>query len=109
MLDEVELLVARCRGEVLPLDLAIFADFPAVRADHREGRLLPERWVGQDHRPAIPRVGREGVPNLDERGAVRGPNAVQQEVHGGQAGRAIDEFITADEVALEFGALGRGH
>ena len=36
VLDEVELLVARRRDEVLALDLAILADLATVGADHGE-------------------------------------------------------------------------
>ncbi len=34
---------------------------------------------------------------------------MQQKVHGGEAGGAIDELVAADQVALQFVPLGRCH
>jgi len=46
VLQEVQLLVGGGDDEVLPLDLPVFAGLPTVRADHRQRRLAPERWIG---------------------------------------------------------------
>ena len=66
VLDEVELLVARRRDEVLALDLAILAYLSPIGTDHRQRRLLPERRVRQHDGPALTRVGDERVSDLDE-------------------------------------------
>ena len=59
VLDEVELLVARCRVEVLAFDLSVLTHLPAVGPNHCERRLAPEGRVRQDHGPTVARVGNQ--------------------------------------------------
>ena len=90
-------LLHRRDDEVLPLDLAVLAHLPAVRADHRQRRLAAERRVGQHHRPALAGVGDQRVAYVDQGVAVGGSDAVQQQVHRRQPGGAVDQLVAGDE------------
>ena len=107
VLQEVELLVGRRDDEVLALDLAVLAHLASVGADHRQRRLAAERRVRQHHGPALAGVGDQGVLDVDERVAVRRPDAVEQQVHRRQPRGAVDELEAGDELVAQVLALGR--
>ncbi len=105
VLDEVELLVGGRDPEVLPVVGDVIPSGAPVIGDHGDGRFLAERRIRQDHARVQP--GRPGkrVGHLDRGRPVRLADAVQQHVHRGEPGRAVDEFGAGDGGAPERPAL----
>ena len=107
VLDEVELLGARRRHEVLPLDLPVLTDLSTIGADHGDRRLAAGGRVGQDNRPPLVGVGDQRVADLGQGVTVGGAHAVEEKVHRGESRCAVDELVAADESVPELLALGR--
>ncbi len=98
MLEEIELLVAGRRPEVVADDdQALFA-FLAFLVDHRDARLLAERRIGQHHVVSSRRLLVQAVGHRDR--ALVAADAVQVEVH--RASRAVASTISVPLSASNF-------
>ena len=91
MLDEVELLVAGGRPEVLPL--------VAVR------RRPAERRVGQHHVEGLAGRVPQSVVHNDRRVGLGALDAVQQHVHGAQTGRQVGNLPTGERTRAQVSDL----
>jgi len=100
VLHKVELLVAGGGPEVVTLDGVFFGAGAAIFAHDDGAALLAERRVGQHHVKTLAGVGAQSVGH-HHRHRGFGANAVQQQIHGRQAGGALHQLPTAQGFFLQ--------
>lgn len=106
VLEEIELFVAGGGPEVGAIDGEAFLELFAVSADYGDAAFFSKGRIGQDHvvlavfrRESI--FGHNGERTIcwQRGGAVA--DAVEEEVHGAEAGDAVHEFDSEQGAALE--------
>jgi hypothetical protein len=89
VLQEIKLLVACRRPEVVTDDGQCFALLVAVLADHRDARLLPEGRIRQHHVVLAAATADQGIVHCDRIFAAR---AMEKQVHRTQARSRVHDL-----------------
>ncbi len=104
MLDEIELLVAGGRPEVVAFVGERLAVGLALLVDDGHAALLAERRIGQHHVEALAGVGDQAVVDHHRRSASlrsAAADAMQVEVHHAQAGGVVDDLPAAEGLVAQ--------
>ena len=99
VLEEVELLVAGRRPEIVAVDRQAFLLRLACLVDDGHAALLAERRIGQHHFVILAALAAERVTNLDRHlvCSVRA-DAVQEQIHAAEPRHAVDQLDAAKSV-----------
>ena len=101
VLDEVELLVAAGRPEILTVIDEVCLLLLAFFVGEREGGFLAERRIGQHVIHAVARIGQQRIPAGDGHGAVNIADVVQIQIHQAELEGGGDKLISVERAVLQ--------
>ena len=101
VLEKVELLVARRGPEVVPVDDERFLRLLARLVDDGDAALFAEGRIGQHHLVFAVLAGQRVLGRDGQIFLQFAADAVEEQIHGAEAGDAIDQLETEEGAVLE--------